>query len=246
MSLRRTRTRSRTLAAVGLLAATGLFLTACEPAGSDAAAEASTGSSAAPGSGATDGDDASADNREDGTVSGVLTYLAPGKLEVGGRPFLVADDTVIQGGDICGDPETPEAENCTAEELEMVAKDGNRTVEVTIEKGIAVKVVQKLSSGNPSGEAGETGAGEANSDNREDGTVTGTLTYLAPGKLEVDGRPFFVADDTVIQGGDICGDPETPEVENCTADELDAAAKNGNLNVEVTIKKGIAERVIQA
>ncbi|MGW2054573.1 hypothetical protein ACWCOZ_11735 [Streptomyces sp. NPDC001840] len=142
MSLHRTRTRSRTLAAVGLLAATGLFLTACEPAGSDTAAEASTGSSAAPGSGATDGDDASADNREDGTVSGVLTYLAPGKLEVGGRPFLVADDTVIQGGEICGNPETPEVENCTADELDAAAKNGNLNVEVTIKKGIAERVIQ--------------------------------------------------------------------------------------------------------
>ncbi|MFF3749874.1 hypothetical protein ACFYYH_05330 [Streptomyces sp. NPDC002018] len=249
MSLRRTRTRSRTLAAVGLLAATGLFLTACEPSGSDAAsgaeasADASADAGADAGSGAADGGGASTDNREDGTVTGLLTYMAPGKLEVGGRPFFVAEDTVIQGGEICGDPETPETENCTPDELDMAAKDGGLNAEVTIEKGIAVKVLQKFFSKPPSG---EDGAGDqASTDNREDGTVTGLLTFMAPGKLEVGGRPFFVAEDTVIQGGEICGDPETPETENCTPDDLDMAAKNGNLNVKVTIKKGIAERVIQ-
>ncbi|MFF3375952.1 hypothetical protein ACFYXF_23735 [Streptomyces sp. NPDC002680] len=90
-----------------------------------------------------------------------------------------------------------------------------------------------------------TGGTKATVDNRVDGTVTGTLTYLAPGKLEVGGRPFYVAVDTAIQGGDICGDPETQVAEKCTADELDAAAKGGNLTVEVTIKKGVAERVAQ-
>ncbi|MFE4827407.1 hypothetical protein [Streptomyces sp. NPDC056672] len=248
MSLRRSRTRSRTLAAVGLLAATSLFLTACEPAGSDAASSAEATAGAGTEAGAKDGaqdgaEEASADNREDGTVTGLLTYLAPGKLEVDGRPFFVAADALIQGGEICGDPETPEMENCTPEELDMVAKNGNRTVEVTIEKGVAVKVLQKVSPETPSG---EDGAGEANSGNREDGTVTGVLTYLAPGKLEVDGRPFFVAVDTLIRGGEICGDPETPEAETCTPDELDMAAKDGTLKVEVTIKKGIAEQVIQA
>ncbi|MYV54590.1 hypothetical protein [Streptomyces sp. SID3212] len=79
-----------------------------------------------------------------------------------------------------------------------------------------------------------------------DGTFSGVLTYLAPGKLLVGERAFWVAVDTEIVGGDICGDPETPEAEKCTPDDLDAAAKNGNLNVEVTITKGIAERVHQA
>lgn len=79
-----------------------------------------------------------------------------------------------------------------------------------------------------------------------DGTFSGVLTYLAPGKLLVGERAFWVAVDTEIIGGDICGDPETPEAEKCTPDDLDAAAKNGNLNVEVTITKGIADRVHQA
>ncbi|MDQ0946212.1 hypothetical protein QFZ24_000135 [Streptomyces phaeochromogenes] len=85
----------------------------------------------------------------------------------------------------------------------------------------------------------------ASVDNRADGTVTGALTYLAPGKLEVGGRPFYVAVDTAVLGGDICGDPENQVAEKCTADELEAVAKDGNLTVEVTIKKGIAKRVTQ-
>ncbi|MEU9183221.1 hypothetical protein AB0D14_01370 [Streptomyces sp. NPDC048484] len=76
--------------------------------------------------------------------------------------------------------------------------------------------------------------------------ITGKLTYLAPGKLMVgDDRVFWVGLSTKITGGDICGDPETQEAESCTSDELDAAAKDGNLTVEVAIKEGIAESVTQ-
>ncbi|WP_405905858.1 hypothetical protein OG742_07945 [Streptomyces sp. NBC_00828] len=144
MSLTRSRTRSRTLAAVGFLAATGLFLTACGPDGSatGSATGSGTESGASTPSSAADATDASADNRADGTVTGTLTYLAPGKLEVDGRPFWIAEDTEIQGGDICGDPETQAAETCTADELDAVAKDGNLTVAVTIKEGIAERVVQ--------------------------------------------------------------------------------------------------------
>ncbi|MFD5781146.1 hypothetical protein [Streptomyces sp. NPDC126933] len=238
------RTRPRTLAAVGFLAATGLFLTACGPEDSAADSSASASSSAGASSGAdapadAAGDtDASAENREDGTVTGTLTYLAPGKLEVDGRPFYLAEDTQIQGGEICGDPETPAVESCTPAEAEEAAQTGTVKAEVEIKKGIATKIV-----GGAGGGAGDT---EASAKNRKDGTVTGTLTYLAPGKLEVDGRPFYLAEDTQIQGGEICGDPETPALESCTAEELEMAAKDGGMKVEVTIKKGIAERVAQA
>ncbi|MEV7344420.1 hypothetical protein [Streptomyces sp. NPDC093544] len=239
--------RSRTLAAVGFLAATGLFLTACGPDGSSADSGVS-----AP-SGAASATDASAKNREDGTVTGTLTYLAAGKLEVGGRPFFVADDTEIVGGEICGDPETQAAETCTADELDEAAKTGNVTAQVSIKEGIATKVVgtggddgaTDGGAGATEEPAGQDDTEEAGTDNRVDGTVTGTLTYLAPGKLEVGGRPFFVADDTEIVGGDICGDPETQAAEVCTPDDLDGAAQGGNLTVEVTIKEGVAEQVTQ-
>ncbi|MCZ4510606.1 hypothetical protein O3Q52_20920 [Streptomyces sp. ActVer] len=148
------RTRSRTLAAVGFLAATGLFLTACGPedsAGADASspagASASPDSSAPAPSGspaASGGADASEPPAgSDGTFSGKLTFLAPGKLLVGERAFWVAEGTEITGGDICGDPETAEAEKCTADDLDAAAEAGNLTVEVTIKKGIAERVTQK-------------------------------------------------------------------------------------------------------
>ncbi|MGW3290349.1 hypothetical protein ACWDR3_37515 [Streptomyces sp. NPDC001002] len=175
MSLSRTRTR--TLAAVGLLAAAGLFLTACDsgsPAAesSPSAVSSSSGPAEDPSSSPTEdpsagstpvpssvpssaptsapsstsapsaGTGASSGNRVDGTVTGRLTFLAPGKLEVDGRPFYVATDTDIRGGDICGDPESQSAEKCTADELDAVAKDGNLTVEVAIKKGIASRVTQ--------------------------------------------------------------------------------------------------------
>ncbi|MFC8074919.1 hypothetical protein ACFUN8_05220 [Streptomyces sp. NPDC057307] len=165
MSLRRTRTR--TLAAVGVLAAAGLFLTGCGPeessaapaassttdAGADASTEPPAGAgddagdeaTADPGAVDSPDDEAGADNRVDGTVTGPLTYLAPGKLEVDGRPFWVAEDTEIVGGEICGDPETPEAETCTPEQLDDYAKAGGPDVTVTIKKGIAERVTQASS-----------------------------------------------------------------------------------------------------
>ncbi|MFD9189004.1 hypothetical protein ACFWCA_12340 [Streptomyces phaeochromogenes] len=238
------RTRSRTLAAVGFLAATGLFLTACGPedsAGADASSSA--GASDSPSASAPAGSPApsgGADASEppagsDGTFSGKLTFLAPGKLLVGERAFWVAEDTVIQGAGICGDPETAGAENCTADQLDDTAKAGNTEAEVSIEKGIATKVFAAEGGG---GDSSEAPAGS-------DGTFSGKLTFLAPGKLLVGERAFWVAEDTEITGGDICGDPETSGAEKCTADDLDAAAEAGNLTVEVTIKKGIAGRVTQ-
>lgn len=146
------RTRTRSLAAVGFLVATGLFLTACGPekaaAGSGAVSVSDTETRTESGteSGATDGAQSSAGNgagsSADGTFTGKLTYRAPGKLLVGDRAFFVAEDTDIQGGDICGDPENSTAEKCTADEADAAAKDGNLTVEVTIKSGIAEKVTQ--------------------------------------------------------------------------------------------------------
>ncbi|WP_328845979.1 hypothetical protein [Streptomyces sp. NBC_00258] len=147
------RTRFRTLAAVGFLAATGLFLTACDPdaAAGSGASSSPAGASDSPSASASAGSPAAsggADASEppagsDGTFSGTLTFLAPGKLLVGERAFWVAEDTEIAGGDICGDPETSEAEKCTADELDAAAEAGNLTVEVTIKKGIAERVTQK-------------------------------------------------------------------------------------------------------
>ncbi|MEU5703970.1 hypothetical protein [Streptomyces aurantiacus] len=243
MSLRRSSTRSRTLAAVGFLAAAGLFLTACGPedsatgaASSDPSVSSSASASASATGSATPGE-AGEGKGGNGAFAGALTYLAPGKLMVGEQAFFVAEDTEITGAGFCGDPETPGAEKCTVEQLEAAAKEGNREAEVEMKKGIATKVF-----------APEAGGGEATKAPAVgDGTVTGTLTYLAPGKLMVgDSRVFWVGLSTKITGGDICGDPEAQEAESCTAEELDEAAKAGNLKVTVTITEGIAESVIQA
>ncbi|MGW0656428.1 hypothetical protein ACWD4T_48185, partial [Streptomyces umbrinus] len=195
------RTRSRTLAAIGFLAATGLFLTACGPedsAGADASsspggASDSPSASAPAGSPAASGgsDSSEAPAGSDGTFSGTLTFLAPGKLLVGERAFWVAEDTVIQGAGICGDPETAGAENCTADQLDDTAKAGNTEAEVSIEKGIATKVFAAEGGG---GDSSEAPAGS-------DGTFSGKLTFLAPGKLLVGERAFWVAEDTRTRTG---------------------------------------------
>ncbi|MFF3481889.1 hypothetical protein ACFYXC_01235 [Streptomyces sp. NPDC002701] len=244
MSLRRTSTRSRTLAAVGFLAAAGLFLTACGPEDSAAGADSSSAPSASSSgpsapdtpAGSSGPTQAGAGKGVNGTFTGTLTYLAPGKLLVGKQAFWVAEDTEITGAGICGDPETPGAEKCTADQLDDAARAGNVRVEVVMAKGIATRVFA------PEGGGGDASAPPAGAD----GVFTGTLTYLAPGKLLVGDRAFWVAEDTLITGGEICGDPEKPETERCTPDELDDTAKTGALKVEVAIEKGVAERVTQA
>lgn len=152
----------RKLAGLALLASTGLFLAACGTdsgtgsvvdgpgGGAGPTASATAGSGTAPSASVIPRDSASASviprdsasagAGSDGTFTGRLTYLAPGKLLVGERAFWVAEDTEIIGGDICGDPETQAAEKCTSDDLDGAAKDGNLTVEVTIKEGVAGQV----------------------------------------------------------------------------------------------------------
>ena len=170
MSLRRPGTRSRTLAAVGFLAAAGLFLTACGPdedaaAGTDRSSSPSSPSSASSASSASSPTSASSstsapdDSASDapahsagptqagsgkgvsGTFTGTLAYLAPGELLVGDQAFWVAEDTEITGAGIC-DAGTRKAESCTPDELDDAAEAGDLTVTVTIGKGIAERVTQ--------------------------------------------------------------------------------------------------------
>ncbi|MGP3952540.1 hypothetical protein [Streptomyces sp. 7N604] len=257
--------RSRKIAGLAALVVSGVLLTGCNPF-SDEPDAAGTSKAAA-----SSVDSPESDSRADGVVTGTLTYMAPGKLEVDGRPFYVAEDTEIWGsGLICGDPAGQALDECTAEELEAAAKKGGAEAEVEIQKGTAVKVTDQYRSDNPSevdeghvagadggtdssenpagtdrGQAsGADGGNDATADNRADGTVTGTLTYMAPGKLEVDGRPFYVAEDTEVWGaGDICGDGEGHVADECTVEELEAAAKKGGVTVAVDIKKGVANVV---
>ncbi|MBT3150431.1 hypothetical protein HTV45_05935 [Streptomyces sp. CHD11] len=93
-----------------------------------------------------------------------------------------------------------------------------------------------------SGTASKAGAGS-----REDGAVTGILTCLAPGKLKVDGRPFWLTEDTEIWGaGGLCGSGEGQVAEECSEEELENAAKEGTVTVEVTIEEGMATRITEA
>ncbi|MFJ2647728.1 hypothetical protein ACIO1C_13470 [Streptomyces sp. NPDC087420] len=182
--MRLSRTRTRTLAALAFLTATGLFLTACD---SDSIADGSA-SSSSPGTSA--GADPSTGEAADPTTSASSS----------------------SGGDDSTSPDSDSGDDANA----------------------------AAGSGTDNGPVDNPDAPGA------DGTFSGVLTFLAPGKLLVGERAFWVAEDTEIIGGDICGDPETPEAEKCTPDDLDAAAENGNLNVEVTIKEGVAEQVRQA
>ncbi|MFJ2095405.1 hypothetical protein ACIOEW_40230 [Streptomyces sp. NPDC087901] len=128
---------ARKFAGIAVLIAGGTLLTACNPSAQEPGPasvkptqEAVVGAaSEQPGS------------REDGTVTGVLTYMAPGKLVVGSRPFWIAEDTEIWGaGEICGDPAGQVAGKCTVEELEQAAKTGKTMAEVEIVDGAATEI----------------------------------------------------------------------------------------------------------
>jgi hypothetical protein len=144
--------QTRKLAGIAVLIAGGMFLTACDPASegsgadtvksgqgaSSSAPEAVSSPDASPGSGS---GSKQSDNRADGTVTGVLGYMAPGKLTVDGRPFWIAEDTEIWGaGDICGDAAGQSASKCTVEQLEKAAKTGKTKAEVQIAKGFATEI----------------------------------------------------------------------------------------------------------
>ncbi|GAB2618478.1 hypothetical protein GCM10027168_58500 [Streptomyces capparidis] len=204
-------------------------------------AAAQGGTSAKGGASASGGTQAgSPATAQSGTVTGTLTYLAPGKLMVGERAFFVATDTQIWGaGGICGDAAGQSASECTVEQLEKAAKTGKIRAEVEIGKdGIAVEIREQKAAGSSSG-------GGAAEDDRGDGTVTGVLTYLAPGKLMVGERAFFVATDTQIWGaGGICGDAAGQSASECTVEQLEKAAKTGKIRAEVEIgKDGIAVEI---
>ncbi|MGW3151901.1 hypothetical protein ACWDG1_46405 [Streptomyces sp. NPDC001177] len=74
--------------------------------------------------------------------------------------------------------------------------------------------------------------------------VTGSLAYMAPGKLLVGGRPFLLTENTKIRGvGGICGDVQRNVVKECTVEEAEAAAKTGKVKAEVDIRKGTAVEI---
>ncbi|KAK1181803.1 hypothetical protein B7755_028865 [Streptomyces sp. NBS 14/10] len=136
--MRAYRSRVRKFAAMGLLVTGALFATACQPSDADASGpDSSSTAPSAPGGGSSDGGDAPAGKPVNGTFSGELAYLAPGKHTVGNQGFFVADDTKITGaGRIC-DANTA----CTPDQLDTVLKDENGIMAtVVIKDGIATSI----------------------------------------------------------------------------------------------------------
>ncbi|NUS85037.1 MAG: hypothetical protein HOY75_20450, partial [Streptomyces sp.] len=110
---------------------------------------------------------------------------------------------------------------CTPDQLDTVLKDENGIMAtVVIKSGMATSITEYSSSAN--------------------GTFSGELAYLAPGKHTVGNQGFFVADDTKITGaGRIC-DANTA----CTPDQLDTVLKDENgIMATVVIKDGIATSI---
>lgn len=253
----RTHRRKAVLTSAALMAAASL-LTACQGS-ADAAAPASSGDShsSAPAK------DASADRTPadrtpaaggsqdstpqaggvNGTWSGTVRYLAPGKFTVkeGDKPaqaFWVSTKTDIGGtGVICGDGKGQAATPCTEAQLEAAAKKG-LSAKVTLVKGIATSVVDN----NPA-----TGSGPDKPAPHH--YLSGVLGYLAPGKYTVapsDGprKEFLTSTTTKINGnGWICGGAGDKPNKPCTEAQLEAAAKKGGVRVVVDVRHGIAVTV---
>lgn len=192
--------RPRRLAAVGLLVATGLFLTACGGGDSSSAKDGSSESSAS--------SEEESESRE--------ASADPGEESDAG-----ADGGTVGGGDGGADGAREESGQQGASESKDGATDGGRE-----------GAVQGGADGGQEGTAG---------------TFNGVLSYLAPGKLMVGDRAFLISEDTVATGYGICGDPEKgAQAPPCTVEELEKAAKDGRLTIEVSIdKNGIADRIME-
>ncbi|MFC7308217.1 hypothetical protein ACFQVC_28845 [Streptomyces monticola] len=174
-----------------------------------------------------------------GTWFGTVSYLAPGKYTVTDlkdtqQAFFTSTDTDIQGaGEICGSAAGQAATPCSEEQLEAASKKGVSAT-VKLENGIAVSIVEdRAGSG---GDDSDTG--------KPNGTRSGELGYLAPGKyslLDSDGSTisFYSATATTINGnGWICGGPDDEPNKRCTEGELEAAAKKGGVRVIVKLSNG--------
>ncbi|MFE7623853.1 hypothetical protein [Streptomyces sp. NPDC057509] len=247
----RSHLRKTVLTASALLATT-LLLTSCQDGDAEGAgvsdapsASESAAKGGADGGGAQDGQGSG--GKASGSWAGAVSYMAPGKYMVtrkgeAGQAFFTSEDTDIEGaGKICGDADGQAATPCSEDQLEAAAKRGFGAT-VKLENGVAVSIIEDhADSGGGSGTDDDSGKGEAT------GLFTGTLGYMAPGKytltktFEGPDRMFFTATTTKINGaGWICGDPDGQSTKQCTEDELEAAAKKGDIIVVVDVKDGVA------
>lgn len=251
----RSHLRKTVLTASALLATT-LLLTSCQDGDAEGAgvsdapsASESAAKGGAAGKDGADSDDAQAGKGSGGKVTGswagAVSYMAPGKYMVtrkgeAGQAFFTSEDTDIEGaGKICGDADGQAATPCSEDQLEAAAKKGFGAT-VKLENGVAVSIIEDHADSG-GGTDDDSGKGEAS------GLFTGTLGYMAPGKyiltktFEGPDRSFFTATTTKINGaGWICGDPDGQSTKQCTEDELEAAAKKGDIIVVVDVKDGVA------
>ncbi|ARQ71960.1 hypothetical protein [Streptomyces marincola] len=242
-SVNRTR-RTGTLAAIGLMTAAGLFLTACDEdevagpgngpgSGGTSGSEGDSGSESGSGEGGSESDS----GQEEGVVipegegytgalTGTLSHLAPGELMVGDQAFHIAEDTEVVGGAFCADPEVPDTD-CTTDQLEQAALNGDMTVLVQIRDGVAVRV-------DGPGVDGPVSGWEV--------SATGPVSFVGEGVLEIEDRHFLVTEETRIMGSDNCGTYDIEQTD-CTAEILQEVVQEGELSATATIVDGVAQRI---
>ncbi|MDT0443026.1 hypothetical protein [Streptomyces johnsoniae] len=225
--------RTGTLAAIGLMTAAGLFLTACnedEVAGSGGGSGSEGGSGSAGGSGGEEGGEEGQVIPEGegftGAVAGPLSYLAPGELRVDDQAFYVAEDTEVVGGAFCADPEVPDRE-CTTDQLEQAAQNGDMTVLVQIQDGAALRV---------------DGPGIDHPLSGWEVSVTGPVSYVNEDLLAIEDRHFLVTEDTAVMGSDNCGTYDIEQTD-CDAEILQEVVREGELSATATIVDGVAQRI---
>ncbi|MZD07966.1 hypothetical protein GTW43_26465 [Streptomyces sp. SID5785] len=256
------RSHRRTVLAAAALAATTLLLTGCQD-GADArdsarpespsatassaaaGADGSSDSTGSPDSGAQPGDGSGSGAKGTGVTGtwfGNVSYLAPGKYTVSDmkgteQAFFTSTDTDIEGaGVICGDADGQAATRCDEDQLAAASKKGVSAT-VKLKNGIAVSIVEDHAGGGGSDDGPNTG--------KVNGTRSGELGYLAPGKYTLkdsDGATtsFYSATATTINGdGWICGEAGG-DLTRCTEGDLEAAAKKGGVRVVVELDNGAA------
>ncbi|MGW3008623.1 hypothetical protein ACWC9R_07250 [Streptomyces sp. NPDC001219] len=112
--------------------------------------------------------------------------------------------------------------------------------------------------GSESGSGSAGGSASAPKGKGVNATVSGVLKYMAPGKLTVapasgTEQAFFVGSQTKTLGaaticasnGNVTMDSKGNGTSPCTEKQLEKAAKLGSVEVQVTIKGGIATKVVE-
>ncbi|WP_433854455.1 hypothetical protein [Streptomyces kronopolitis] len=108
------------------------------------------------------------------------------------------------------------------------------------------------------GSSAAAGSGSAPRSKGVNGTWTGVLAYLAPGKLTVTPdsgteQAFYVGSGTTALGAaTICASNDNVTIDSggygtspCTTAQLEAAAKMGSVEVRATVEDGVATRIAE-